>query len=182
MIRINLLMARAVRRKVGLRREISIFVFVLILVFLLIGLVQWIYMNQSRGLQSQISDRKEELEKLRAMKRQIQKYKANMKVLEKKLAVINELKKKKGTPVRILDELSIHMPDKMCLRSLKKQGAKLEIQGWAFTDEVIANFMTSLQRSRYFTGVELIVTERFKPTGTEINIKKFTITTNTVVR
>jgi len=181
MIRINLLIARAVRRKVGLRREISIFVFVLILVFLLIGLVQWIYMNQSRALQRQISDRKEELEKLRAMKRQIQKYKANMQVLEKKLAIINELKKEKGTPVRILDELSTHMPDKMCLRSLKKEGANLEMQGWALDDEVIANFMTSLQGSEYFRGVELIVTERFKPEGTEINIKKFTIT-STVVR
>ncbi len=176
MIRINLLMARAVRRKVGLRREISIFVFILILVFLLIGLVQWVYMNQSSALQRQITDRKGKLEELRAMKRQIEKYKADMKVLEKKLAIINELKKKKGTPVRILDELSTHMPEKMCLRSLKKEGAKLEMQGWALDDEVIANFMTSLQRSTYFRGVELIVTERFKPKGTEVNIKKFTIT------
>lgn len=176
MIRINLLMARAVRRKAGLRREISIFVFVLILVFLLIGLVQWVYMNQSSALQRQISDRKAQLEELRAMKRQIEKYKADMKVLDKKLTIINDLKKKKGTPVRILDELSTHMPDKMCLRSLKKDGAKLELEGWALDDEVIANFMTSLQGSKYFQGVELIVTERFKPEATEINIKKFTIT------
>jgi len=176
MIRINLLMARAVRRKVGLRREISIFIFVLILVFLLIGLVQWVYMNQSSALQRQISDRKAKLEELRAMKREIEKYKADVKLLEKKLAIINDLKKKKGTPVRILDELSTHMPDKMCLRSLKKEGARMEMEGWALDDEVIANFMTSLQGSQYFRGVELIVTERFKPEGTEINIKKFTIT------
>ena len=181
MIRINLLMARAVRRKAGLRREISIVVFVLILIFLLIGLVQWVYMNQSSALQLQISDRKAKLEELQAMKRQIEKYKADMNILEKKLAIINDLKKKKGTPVRILDELSTHMPDKMCLRSLKKEGTNLEMQGWALDDEVIANFMTSLQGSEYFRGVELIVTERFKPEGTEINIKQFTIT-STVVR
>ena len=176
MIRINLLMARAVRRKVGLRREISIFIFVLVLVFLLIGLVQWVSVNRTRALQSQISDRKVKLEKLRAQKRQIEQYKADMKVLEKKLAIINQLKKNKGRPVRILDELSTRMPEKMCLRSLKKKGAQLELKGWALSDEVIANFMTSLQNSKYFGGVELIVTERFKPKGTEINIKKFTIT------
>ncbi len=180
MIRINLLMARAVRRRVGLRREISIFVFVLVLVFLLIGLVQWVYVNQSRALQSQISDRKVKLEKLRAQKRQIEQHKVDMKVLEKKLAIITELKKNKARPVRILDELSTHMPDKMCLRSLKKKGAQLELEGWALSDEVIANFMTSLQRSKYFGGVELIVTERFKPEGTNINIKKFTITSTVV--
>ena len=180
MIRINLLMARAVRRRVGLRREISIFVFVLVLVFLLIGLVQWVYVNQSRALQSQISDRKVKLEKLRAQKRQIEQHKVDMKVLEKKLAIITELKKNKARPVRILDELSTHMPNKMCLRSLKKEGAKLEMGGWALDDEVIANFMTSLQHSRYFSGVELIVTERFKPEGTDINIKKFTITSTVV--
>jgi len=176
MIRINLLMARAVRRKVGLRKEISIFVFVLIVVFLLIGLVQWVYVNQSRGLQRQISDRKVKLDKLRSLKRQIDKYKANIKLREEKLAIINTLKKNKGRPVQILDELSIHMPDKMCLRSLKKEGARLELEGWALDDEVIANFMTNLQNSRYFSRVELIITERFKPKGADVNIKKFTIT------
>jgi type IV pilus assembly protein PilN len=171
-------MARAVRRRVGLRKEISIFIFVLVLLFLIIGLVQWIYVNQRQGLQNEIRDRQVKLEKLRALKQQIQKYKMNIKMLEKKLDIINQLKKNKGRPVRILDELTIRMPDKVCLRSLKKSGAQLELQGWALTDEVIANFMTNLQRSKYFTGVELIVTERFKPEGTDINIKKFTITSN----
>lgn len=180
MIRINLLMARAVRRKVGLRKEISISVFVLLLVFFIIGLLQWIYWNQSDALEEQIKDKKVELEKLRALKQQIGKYKANIKLLEKKLEIINELKKNKGRPVRILDELSTHMPDKMCLRTLKKKGAQLELGGWALSDEVIANFMTNLQRSKSFRGVELIVTERFKPEGTDVNIKKFTVTTTVI--
>ncbi len=176
MIRINLLIARDIRRKVGLRKEVSIFVFVLILVFLLIGLVQWVYMNQSSDLQDQINGSKVKLEKLQVQKRQIEKFRADKKALEMKLDLISTLKKNKSTPVRILDELSTHIPERMCLRSLKKQGAHLEVQGWALEDEVIANFMTSLQRSKYFSGIELIVTERFKPEGTEINIKKFTIT------
>ena len=180
MIRINLLIARAGRRREGLRKEISIFIFVLVLVFGLIGLVQWIHVNQSRALERQMSDRKVKLEKLRELKRQIEKYKGDIKLLEKKLKVISELKKNKARPVRILDALSTHIPDKMCLRSLKKDGAALEMQGWALTDEVIANFMTNLQSSEYFMGVELIVTERFKPEGTDINIKKFTITSTVV--
>jgi len=180
MIRINLLLARAVRRRVGLRKEISILIFVLVLLFFLIGLVQWIYMNQSRGLQRQISDRKAKLEELRSQKRQIAKYRTDMKIFEKKLEIITELKKNKARPVKILDVLSTNMPDKMCLRSLNKQGSRLELSGWALTDEVIANFMTNLQSSKYFRGVELIVTERFKPEGTEIYIKKFTITTTVV--
>ncbi len=176
MIRINLLMARVGRRREGFRREISIFIFVLISVSLLIGLVQWVYVNQSRGLQSQISECKVKLEDLRSLKTQIAEYRADIAVREKKLAIINTLKKNKARPVQILDELSTHIPNKMCLRSLKKEGAKLEMEGWALDDEVIANFMTNLQRSRYFHGVELIVTERFKPEGTDTNIKKFTIT------
>jgi len=180
MIRINLLIARDVRRKVGLRKEITIFVFVLILVLLLIGLVQWVYMNQSSDYQRQINVRNVELEKLQAQKRQIEKFRADKKVLEMKLDLISKLKRNKSTPVRILDELSIHIPERMCLRSLKKHGAQLEMEGWALDDEVIANFMTSLQRSKYFSGIELIVTERFKPEGAEINVKKFTITSTVV--
>jgi type IV pilus assembly protein PilN len=173
-------MARAVRRRVGLRKEISISIFVLVLLFFIIGLVQWIYVNQSRGLQNQISDRKVKLEKLRALKAQITQYKANIKLLEKKLDIINELKKNKTIPVRVLDALSSNIPDKMSLRSLKKSGSQLELGGWALDDEVIANFMTNLQRSKYFRGVELIVTERFKPQGADINIKKFTITSTVI--
>jgi type IV pilus assembly protein PilN len=173
-------MARAGRRREGLRKDISIFIFVLVLVFGLIGLVQWIHVNQSRALQRQISDRKVKLEKLRELKRQIGKYKGDIKLLEKKLKVISELKKNKARPVRILDALSTHIPDKMCLRSLEKDRGKLEIKGWALDDEVIANFMTNLQNSQYFRGVELIITERFKPEGTDVNIKKFTITSTVV--
>jgi type IV pilus assembly protein PilN len=173
-------MARAVRRRVGLRKEISILILALVLLFFLIGLMQWIYMNQSRGLQRQISDRKAKLEELRSQKRQIAKFKTDMKIFEKKLEIITELKKNKARPVKILDVLSTNMPDKMCLRSLNKKGSRLELSGWALTDEVIANFMTNLQSSKYFRGVELIVTERFKPEGTEIYIKKFTITSTVV--
>jgi Tfp pilus assembly protein PilN len=173
-------MARAVRRRVGLRKEFSIFIIVLVLLFLLIGLVHWVYVDRSRKLQSDIRHSQAELEKLRALKQQIQKYKVGIKILEKKLAVINQLNKNKGRPVRILDELSTRMPDKVCLRSLKKSGAQVELKGWALTDEVIANFMTNLEGSKYFRGVELIVTERFKPKGTDINIKKFTITSTVI--
>jgi len=180
MIRINLLMARAGRRKMGLRKEISIFVFVVVVLFLIIGLFQWVYVNQSKGLQDEIDDKKDKLEELRALKKQIGKYKANIKLLERKLDIITELKKNKAMPVRILDELTTNIPDKISLRSLKKQGATLELSGWALDDEVIANFMTNLQRSRYFRGVELVVTERFKPQGAEVNIKKFTVTSTVV--
>jgi type IV pilus assembly protein PilN len=173
-------MARAVRRKMGLRKEISIFVFVVVVLFLIIGLFQWVYVNQSKGLQSEINHKKAKLEELRVLKKQIGKYKANIKLLERKLDIITELKKNKAMPVRILDELTTNIPDKISLRSLKKQGAKLELSGWALDDEVIANFMTNLQRSRYFRGVELVVTERFKPQGTDVNIKKFTVTSTVV--
>jgi Tfp pilus assembly protein PilN len=119
-------MARAVRRRVGLRKEISIFVFVLVVLFSIIGLFQWVYWNQSKGLQKQISVQKVKLEELRALKQQIEKYKTNIRLLEKKLAVIAELKKNKARPVRILDVLSTNIPDKISLRSLKKQGPKLD--------------------------------------------------------
>jgi type IV pilus assembly protein PilN len=72
-----------------------------------------------------------------------------------------------------LDELSVLKPEKLQVESLKKDGAKLGIEGIALDDETVANFMTNLRKSRLFKNVDLIVSEQREES--RIKLKKFTL-------
>jgi len=72
-------------------------------------------------------------------------------------------------PVRRL----FQKPEKIQLESMKKEGAKLGIEGIALDDETIANFMTNLRKSRLFKNIDLIVSEQSEQS--RIKLKKFTL-------
>jgi type IV pilus assembly protein PilN len=62
-------------------------------------------------------------------------------------------------------------PEKIQLESLKKEGAKLGIEGIALDDETVANFMTNLRKSKNFKSVDLIVSEQIEQS--KIKLKRF---------
>jgi type IV pilus assembly protein PilN len=80
--------------------------------------------------------------------------------LQEKLNVINSLRREKGGPARVLDEVSIQKPEKIQLESLRKEGSKLGMEGIALDDETVANFMTNLRKSKIFKNIEL--NERYR--------------------
>jgi type IV pilus assembly protein PilN len=69
--------------------------------------------------------------------------------------------------------LSIDKPEKIQFESLKKEGAKLGIEGVAMDDETIAAFMTNLRKSKLFKNVNLIVSEQVEQS--KIKIRKFVL-------
>ena len=81
--------------------------------------------------------------------------------LERKLGVINSLRDNKVGPVRFLEELSVTIPKKVWLLSVKENTVPpathvVSLSGHAISDEVIAEFMTKLEESEYFANVNLI--------------------------
>lgn len=77
----------------------------------------------------------------------------------------------------IFDELSERIPEKVWIESLDKSGRNLKMTGVALDNETIANFMTQLERSRYFGGIELEVTEQVDRGG--LKLKKFSLRCST---
>jgi len=171
MIKINLLLARKEKRKVGMRKEIVFFVLSVFLLFVLLIFVQWRIDKERENTIAQISDTKKEITYFKSLISEFNKAKALQKTLQDKLNVINSLRKEKSSPARVLDELSIDKPEKIQLESLRKEGGKLGIEGIALDDETVANFMTNLRRSKIFKNVDLIVTEQIEQS--KIKLKKF---------
>jgi len=173
MIKINLAVAREERKKESIRKEATIFVLVIVAVLVGVGFVQWMSSRQREELMTQIRDSKAELKRLEIIKREINKAKANKKILQEKLNIIGSLNLNRTRPIQIMSVLASKIPEKMWLKGLDKKDNKLTLQGIALDDETIANFMKNLQKSRLFSAVELVVTER--TTIEKLNLKKFTM-------
>jgi type IV pilus assembly protein PilN len=171
MIKINLLLARKEKKKVGLRKEIV--VLIASVAVLMAGLVvfQWRLDKEKEDTLTKISETKKEIAYYKSLTTEVVKAREAQKILQDKLNVINTLRKEKAGAAKVLDELSIDKPEKLHLESLKKDGSKLGIEGIALDDETIANFMTNLRKSKLFKGVDLVVSEQVEQS--KVKLKKF---------
>ncbi len=174
MIKINLLLAKKEKKKAGIRKEII--VLIASVVFLLIVLIffQWKMNEAKKDLLVEISEKEKEIARNKSLTSELNQAKESNKLLSDKLNVINSLRKEKASPARVLDELSIDKPERIQFESLKKEGAKLVVEGIALDDETVANFMENLRKSKIFKNVDLGISEQIEQS--KIKLKKFTIT------
>lgn len=174
MIKINLLPVRAAKKKETLRQQISIAVMSLVFILIIIGYLDYTIGKKIVEVNAQLATAGEELTKTKAQIGEVSKFKEAKKVLENKLGVIETLKKGKAGPVKMLDELSSLIPEKLWLNSFKEQGGSISLDGTAISNEVIAQFMTELEKSSNFKDIELVVTEQVEQGG--LKMKKFSLT------
>lgn len=174
MIKINLLPVRAAKKKETLRQQISVAVMSLVLVLIIIGYFHFRIVKNIAEVTAKIAATEQELQKTKAQIGEVSKFKEAKKVLENKLGVIESLKKEKAGPVKMLDELSSVTPEKLWLNSFKEQGGGINIDGMAISEEVIAQFMTELEKSSNFKDIELVVTEQTEQVG--LKLKRFSLT------
>jgi type IV pilus assembly protein PilN len=171
MIKINLLLARKEKKKARLGRE---FIVLIVSIAILLGtliLIQWGLSKKKEGIAAQIAKTKNDIAYYKSLTTEVEKKKEEQKMLQNRLDIINALRKEKASAARLLDELSIDKPEKLQLESLKKEGVKLGMEGIALDDETIANFMTSLRKSKLFKNVDLVVSEQIEQS--KVKLRKF---------
>jgi type IV pilus assembly protein PilN len=171
MIKINLILARKDKKKVGMRKEFIILILSAVLLLVGLGLIQWMLGKEKEDTLVQISNTKKDIAYYKSLTIEVEKKKEEQKMLQNRLNIIDSLRREKAGPAKVLDELSIDKPEKIHLESVKKEGSKLGIEGIALDDETIANFMTNLRKSKLFKNVDLIVSEQVEQS--KIKLKKF---------
>jgi type IV pilus assembly protein PilN len=171
MIKINLILARKEKKKVGMRKEFIILILSAVLLLVGLGLIQWMLGKEKEDTLVQISNTKKDIAYYKSLTTEVEKKKEEQKMLQNRLDIIDSLRREKAGPAKVLDELSIDKPEKIHLESVKKEGSKLGIEGIALDDETIANFMTNLRKSKLFKNVDLIVSEQVEQS--KIKLKKF---------
>ncbi len=158
----------------------------LLLALLAAGAVDFVLLKAKEGGLVDKKDRLNreiaELERLIGEVKQFEQKKAE---LQRKLDVINNLKNNKVGPVLLLEELSVTIPKKAWVSSVREtttppSGHALSITGEATSDEVIAEFMSKLDDSEYFSNVNLIEA-RFAGEKQGVPVQTFQITVDMTV-
>ncbi len=173
MIKINLLPVRASKKKETARQQISILVIsaagVLVIGISLFSLT----LAKINSAKTQIESSENELKQLKAKIGEIDNIKKLQAEVKKKLDILNQLRRDKAGPASRLAKLSDSVPDKLWLTKYVETGRNISISGYAFNEDLIAEFMRQLLSSGAFINVELQVSEQAEIAG--IKVKRFDI-------
>ncbi len=77
-------------------------------------------------------------------------------LFERKINLINQIKPRQQVAVRIMDELSKHIPYYVWLSEATYDNQKVHIKGRALSNNLIADYIYSLETSPYFFNVNLL--------------------------
>ena len=203
MIKINLLPFRAARKKENIRRQVSIYV--LLIVFTAISLFYWnISLGGKLGIaQARVDDITKEVNVYSAKAKQVDNIKQKLALLKQKRSVIETLEQNRKEPVRLLDAMTqTVVKERMWFTELEekqksapapppspkgKKGkaapaaqvhippttSSVTIKGVALDNQTVADFMTNLENMPMFDSVRLVNIEQ--QVIRQIKMKKFEI-------
>jgi type IV pilus assembly protein PilN len=158
MIRINLLSTREIEAEQGRRKDVVVTVLCLGGVAALCLVVFLYQFFRTTILQRQLASLKTEMASMEGAAKEVNDLQIKITALKQKLAVIDDLGKKKIGPVRVMETLSTSAPDRLWLTEFKENSGSLTVTGMAVDNQTIADFLKALQSSQYFKDVDLVET------------------------
>jgi type IV pilus assembly protein PilN len=159
MIQINLLPVREAKRKADVKQNALELVFALIVVGAGIGFMHSDLTERIDTSTNRIQQMQNDIEKFKPQLDQVAAFRAKKAELQKKIDVIAGLDRARKGPVRVMDELATHTPERLWLDSVTTKGNSLELTGQSLDNELVAVFLGSLGDSPYFADVDLNSTE-----------------------
>ena len=160
MIRINLLPVRASKKREAGKQWLALFV--LVTVASLVGNYFW-YSDAERRLTAinqRIVRYQKDVQTLNKIIGEVKNIKAEKKEMEDKLAILRKLRDGRTGPVRVLDELSNIIPQRLWVKSWDDNDGAVSIQGSAINHEEVSTFLKKLKASKFFSDPVLKFTRQ----------------------
>jgi type IV pilus assembly protein PilN len=119
--------------------------------------------------QRQLSDENKRIQQLQAQKAdleqiklQVEAFEKQKSVLQQRVSTIEQLQRERMGGQELLDEVAstVARTENLWLTSLAKKGDTLSIEGASASVNAVANFITALKRSGYFSKVEIKETKQ----------------------
>jgi type IV pilus assembly protein PilN len=126
---------------------------VVVLATLVVGWRWTSLANDHRRLSAEIVRAEQERERLQAIIKKGEEYKAKKDLLQRKITLVSQLKRNQSGPVHLLDEISKQLPDFLWLDNMNEASWSVTVQGKATTYNAVSNFYNNLTGSRYFSNV-----------------------------
>ncbi|MEW6679785.1 MAG: PilN domain-containing protein [bacterium] len=175
MIIINLLPPEIIEKRK--KREQSIFIVSILLLYGMILSGIWLYLNMKKlNLQSDIKKIDEEIASLQPTLDRIKQIEAENAEINRRLSVIQTLIKGRFKWVKILEEVSKTITPDIWLSSLSPEGEdSLSLSCSGFSNYSVANFIVALMENPFFSNItlgEVLSSEK----GEEEKITNFSLT------
>jgi type IV pilus assembly protein PilN len=168
MIKINLLPVRAAKKKETDIQQIAIFCASLLVVAAIVTTMYAVKRIQINATKNEITVANNKISELKTKIGKLEELKTLKEQVKKKLDALAQLRKNKTGPARRLATLSDNTPDQLWLTGYSESVNDIKMSGYAFTEELIATFMRSIEASADFMGVELVVSEQAEIGGTKV--------------
>jgi type IV pilus assembly protein PilN len=173
MIRINLLPVRAKKkRNTSLYQLIAMSAAVGVALLAAVS-VHAYFASRVDEQEIKIAEGNAEIERLKKIIGEVNELDKQKQKLTAQLNVIDKLEKGKRGPVRVLDEMASNIPKRVWVTSFRETGGTLSISGSAIDNADISEFMRGLQKSQYFSDVQLKFTQADQREG--VNIYNFEV-------
>ncbi|MGE5218793.1 MAG: PilN domain-containing protein [Chloroflexota bacterium] len=180
MIRINLLPVKQLQAEVSRRRQVTIGAVILGMVLVLLAGIYFYQSHQLSELETELAGLRTELQVLNAKVKEVGDLQVKIKEARGKQKIIEDLNQKKTGPVLVMASLSRATPTSLWLTDLRETGGSVTMNGWAADNETIADFMRSLDGSKFFSNVELV--ESTQGTAANSALKRFALKAKVIYR
>ena len=163
MIRINLLPHEARRSSGGFKldRMKAIPLAVMGVVLATCLSVMMVQGTRLSAIQGDVAEAKIESEKYRKTIALINDMVQKEQELNRRLALVDQLDRNRYRTVRVMDEMARRVPRYMWLTGMKNIAPdRVAIDGYAFSNLIVSDLMSSLDKSDLFSGTELTVAKR----------------------
>lgn len=165
MIRINLL---SVKRKKKIQPLPAVFIYGAVVFSVMIGVFAistFILAGKVSNMKDDVAVKEITLKELRVQLKEVENYERDNEDYRRKSQIIVQLKKNQNVPLRLLDEVSIQLPDGVWLTALTNKGGAVDMKGYAFTNTDLVRYVQKLKKSKYVVNVELRESKQTKIQG-----------------
>ena len=169
MIRINLLPFREARRRAELRDQLGLVMLAVVISAGLCVMLQIWSSTRVRTAKNDVTRIEKKIAEFEPEMAQLRQFENKKSEVERKLGVIRGLERSRTGPVRAIDELATNTPSRVWITTLTARGSAMDISGYSLDNEVVAEFLTALDKSEHFGAVDLQGTEFVQKGGVRLN-------------
>lgn len=156
MVRINLLPHREQKRQARQRQFVSLAIGLAILAIALVGLGHVVIAARIDNQVSRNNLLKTEIAKLDEQIKEIDRLRDQTQALLARKQIVETLQANRTEAVHLLDQLVRQLPDGVYLRSVKQNGTRVTLVGYAQSNARVSTLMRNIEASPWLTGPELI--------------------------
>ena len=179
MVRINLLPHREQKRQARQRQFVSMAIGLAVLALAVVGLVHVGIAARIENQNGRNALLKTEIAKLDEQIKEIDKLREQTQALLARKQIVETLQSNRTEAVHALDQLVRQLPDGVYLRSVKQNGAKLTLIGYAQSNARVSTLMRNIEASPWLTQPELVEIKSVPLPGArekEARVNEFTLT------